>query len=383
MFALMFCLGLVIMSSIGWCADGGGDRDRLDVASLTKANKENVAQDSLQPEEIKFNFESTPASFPHHEINGIYEAYGGGFNVHGSWALTTRKTMRSLAQCAREGDSIALLYLAHAFDHTRSATKECFMTKNLYKSAFHALSARAEQTTNLETRAKARFIIAKELKALVYVKPLDDGMSGTDFSFKYLESLETREAILLRNLLRLKDKLDPQPTLGDFLHAEDLRMHPWALLRALEYTNQGYIPQLATFGAALQIYKHPAYLVSRAGIFEEFYKLKKNPSHKEQCLNLFQEAGDLGHPQAYMKMVSLLVPYDTQSGHFDFSKASSDELEVCKGYLEKATRQLMPGAFYNLALCIHEIHQRTPEAQFSERESLWTQMIKYFKQAAQ
>jgi hypothetical protein len=70
-------------------------------------------------------------SLPTQEVYEIYEGYDREYK-EGTWALTTRQTMRRLAYCASQGDPFATLYLGRAFMGTSTVSEgEC-----LYENGF-------------------------------------------------------------------------------------------------------------------------------------------------------------------------------------------------------------------------------------------------------
>lgn len=326
---------------------------------------------------------SEQPAFPYYEIEYIYEAFGGYCEI-GSWALTSRPTMKSLADCASKGNPIALLYLAHSFRHKQPATKECWMTEVLYNRAFQALKKVANQTEDRDAADKAKYIIAKDAQSPYYLIPDDQMIGIKDFSIGYLTGLTTREAVLLSKLISVRNDIEPRPSIDEFLHEEDLKLHPGIFLHALGFMGLDYGDQVKALEKAIQKYEHPAFIMQLARIYRIYYERGKNPLDNVKSIELLERAGKLGQPLGYIRQVGYIVrPAPTLYGDFYFGEATDSDLEKCKELLLKATALKMPDAFLNYAIFLEEIYNRTPKENIAEKQRLHDEYIDIHKQAAQ
>jgi hypothetical protein len=354
--------------------------------AVTQLNKENLTNNTTfiphtQPDLKKI--EDTSPIFPAKEIE-LYEACGGKFIYKSKWILTSRGTMQRLADCAKAGDPIATLYLAHAFDQTHSQLGVCLYTRKLYERAFKGLQDAATQIEDLQLAAKARFMIASnQFQASCYLLPEDDLTTGeVEFCSQYLNGLTTREAILLTNFIRLKEKIDPIPTIDDFLHEEDLKEHPRIFLKALGFMNLPIETHIRALETAIQKHEHPAFLMRYADIWKARYERRKDPQDRQKEIQLLERAGELGQPYVYLTLCSYIVRFFEDTKTLDFRKASLEDIERCRQYLEKAKAQHLPAASYNLALRAQEMYERTPRENDAERVRWGEENCEHHKQAA-
>lgn len=323
-------------------------------------------------------------TYPKHAIEDVYLAYGGRFE-NGAWILTTRDTMRQLAQGARMGDPVSTLYLAHAFNQTIYAhQRRCRFAHKLYIKAFHALEEIALQPDH-SLYSKAKCLLAWECDASSLMNQcIDYDEEEPQTAEKYLTGLETLEAKLLLTVDALKSKKE-KATIDPFLSEEVLRTYPEIFLRAITFLNDSRYNYTEILEKAIQIYEHPAFVLKLADRYRYLYEEGGRVSFRDKSFSLYERAGKLGAGIAYREMVSFWIRYRSIYHTFDFEDLKSQEdFEKCKERLISAKDLGFPEAFYNLAHLMQEQYRRTRATNSREENEAMVQIIDgYYRKAAQ
>jgi hypothetical protein len=341
------------------------------------SRKENLPAKPVVSKDIKGGTEdlSSQMTFPHHEIDDIYEAFGGGYE-EGMWVLTTRTTMRQLAFCASKGDPVGALYLANAFNHTSPVCQSmCPLARRIYERAFASLEVVAFQTTDTLTAAKAKFLLAKEYFTPAYLNHAKYIPNKIDIALKHLENLTSREAILLTNIIRARHDINPTPSFEDFLNEEDLKIHPWGFLKALKLFPLNLKSTIETLETAIQKGNHPALLMHLEGYYREHYERTNDESSIVKCLSLLERAGALGHPLAYIEMGAFYVRFNSLSRSFNFTEATPSDSE-------KSRALHLPEASYNLGNHAYQEYRNVRGTDSGKGQEFLRQAIEYYKEAA-
>jgi hypothetical protein len=290
-------------------------------------------------------------SFPTKEVYEIYEGYDREYK-EGTWALTTRQTMRRIAYCASQGDPFATLYLGHAFMRTSTVAEgECLYAKLLYRIAYPKIVVIAENPSD-SYYEQANFQLALEaFKNWDKIRYLSSNLTPLE----YIERIPTsRRGELLKLLYKLRyGPKDEKPLLEEFLHEEDLKNHPWAFLTSMYFYNECKGDErIKIYETAISKHSHPAFLIDLGnihlyGFHSPWTEFSVKQRCKEKALPFYKKAGKLSCPIAYMKMTELIVPYKIMEHDFDFEKITSKEdfLQCCT-YMSKAADLGLPEAFY-------------------------------------
>jgi hypothetical protein len=322
-------------------------------------------------------------TYPKHAIEDVYLAYGGPLS-RGDWILTTRDTMRLLAQGARMGDPVSTLYLAHAFDQTVYVDqRRCRFAHKLYIKAFHALEEIALQPGH-SLYSKAKCLLAWECDTSPLMNQCIHNRTEPYNAEKYLKNLDTLETRLLRSIDALKSR-DETTTIDSFLSEEVLRTYPEIFLRAITFLNDSRYNYTEILEKAIQIYEHPAFVLKLADRYRYLYEEGGRVSFRDKSFSLYERAGKLGVGIAYREMVSFLIRYRSIYHTFDFEELKSQEdREKCKEWLISAKDLGFPEAFYNLAHFMQAEYRRTKKTNIQEENEAMCQMVvDYYKQAAQ
>ncbi|HXF90641.1 MAG TPA: hypothetical protein VNJ29_01785, partial [Candidatus Nitrosotenuis sp.] len=304
-------------------------------------------------------------SFPAREVE-IYEGYNRQYE-EGTWALTTRQTMRRLAYCASQGDPFAILYLGHAYKHTTTVAElECPYAKRLYRIAYPKIAEIAENPSDPQYE-HANFQLALEAfnnwRSIPY-------LSSHLTPLEYLERIPTsRRGELLKRLYQLRyGPKNEKPRWEEFLDGDDLKNHPWAFLRSMNFFRFEGDEYIKAYESALSKCQHPGFLLELADVYKEEFESPWTDSslkhlYKEKALPLLKRAGELGCPIAYLKMTEFFIPNEFGfECDFDFEKVQTKEdLLLCCEYITKAAYLGLPEAFFHLGQLTSEYYTRIEE----------------------
>ena len=317
------------------------------------------------------------SSYPK-EIEEIYEAYGGIYS-YGAWILTTRNTMRKLAHSSSIGDPISTLYLAHAFNQTCYVSEDiCPLTAQLYEKAFQDLDKIASQP-NHPYFNKANCLLAMEHDSSVFIGYSKKIPYKGDTGLIYLKNIKNKEASLLKKIINIKHNLIKDDIAERLLIEENLKCYPGIFLKIVNLLNLKIPSKISILEKSVKIFEHPAFFMALADSYKRYFEWTNSASYKEKAINMFEKAGELGCPAAYMEMTAFIAPYEIVGNFFDFTGVESlEDLNKCKEYLEKAVRLEFPAAFYNLAFVTREYSIKE-----EDKEKLAESMLKLWKQAAQ
>jgi TPR repeat protein len=182
--------------------------------------------------------------------------------------------------------------------------------------------------------------------------------------------------------IRVRHDLNPTPSFEDFLHEEDLKMHPWGFLRALNLFPLSLKSTIETLEIAIYKGNHPALLMSLVGYYRQHYERTNDESSKVKCLSLLERAGDLGHPLAYIEMGAFYVRYSQLARSFDFTEVTPSDSEKCKELLEKTRILHFPEASYNFGNHVYQQYRYVRDTVSASSQVFLSQAIEYYKEAA-
>lgn len=302
--------------------------------------------------------------YPKHEIEDIYEAYGGISNP-GDWVLSRRPIMARLAIAAGKGNPVATFYLGCSFYETRYLDKDESPIASLYELAFRIF----ENTSLQESHPycdKAKYFMAKG-----YSKHIRAAKMDVNTASKYLSDLNHREACLLNLVLyELERSKVGNSDFTNFLELGDNQKYALPFYKVFDLFTISFDEGVNLLEKAIKTVPHPLLYMKLASLYQNEFKYspKKTEIYNGKVLDCLKEAASLGSPVAYRKMAELLVPYKIVGSYFKFEEAESvKDLQLCEDYLKKAAELGLPEAYYNLALLTEEyIKRQTEDSEFEE-----------------